>query len=187
MSDRTKRPYRRAEETRRHVLDVAARIFGADGIRSVGVDWLAAQAGVTTTTLYRLFGSKDELVAAYLRRSDEVWFEWLERAVAGGGLPRFFDELDRQARAAGYRGCPFRMALAEHPAADSAIHRVAIENKRRTFERFRELAAAAGADHPEIAAGRLMLIMDGICASAAERGPRSPKGAGPQLVRELLA
>lgn len=186
MTHNPRRPYRRAEETRRHVLDVAAELFYADGIRAVGIDRLAQEAQVTTTTLYRLFGSKEGLVVAYLRRADQEWCERIERTAGAGGLVRYFEELDEQAREMEYRGCPSRMALAEYPAADSEIHRVALENKRRTRERFRQLAAAAGCADPEGTAERLVLIMDGICASAAERAPDSPPGAGPALVRDIL-
>jgi AcrR family transcriptional regulator len=182
----SKRPYRSAADTRQHVLDVAARLFYAQGIRAVGIDRLAGEARVPTATLYRLFGSKEGLVAAYLARADQGWFDWLERTVAASGLARFFDELDEQARHGDYRGCPFRMALAEYPAADSGVHRLAVDNKLRTRARFRELASAAGCADPDVIAEQLMLVMDGICASAAERPPGSSPGAGPALARQLL-
>jgi AcrR family transcriptional regulator len=187
MARRGRRPYRRAEQTREHVLAVAERLFHADGIRAVGVDRLAQRAKVTTATLYRLFGSKEGLVAAYLRRQDEGWFDWLERTAGRDGLAHFFDELDEQARQADYRGCPFRMALAEYPSRQSPVHRIAVANKLRTRERFRELASDAGARDPDTVAEQLVLLMDGICASAAERNPDSRPGAGPQLARALLS
>ncbi len=181
-----KRPYRRAEQTRQHVVDVAGRLFYAEGIHAVGVDRLAACADVTTTTLYRLFGSKEGLIAAYLRREDERWSGWLDVAASAGGLPRFFDELDERVSAAAYRGCPFRLALAEYPSADSEIHRVAIGNKQRTRARFRELAAEAGCRDADSAADQLMVISDGLCACAAERAPGSRAGTGSAMVRSLL-
>jgi AcrR family transcriptional regulator len=186
MAKRAKRPYRRAEETRAHVLDVAKRLFHAKGIRAVGVDRLAHKAGVTTTTLYRLFGSKDGLVAAYLERQDAEWFEWLEHTVGEHGLAGLFEQLDKNVREANVRGCPFRMATAEYPAGDSEVHRIAIDNKRRTRLRFRELASEAGAADPDTTADQLLLLVDGILASAAERTPNSPPGAGPELARQLL-
>jgi AcrR family transcriptional regulator len=186
MADRTRRPYRRAEETRNHVLEVAARLFYSEGIRAVGVERLAQEAEVTTTTMYRLFASKDGLVAAYLERQDGEWFEWVDRAVAERGVAGLFDELDKNVREADFRGCPFRMAMAEYPATDSEVHRIAIDNKRRTRRRFRELASEAGASDPDETAERLLLLVDGILASAAERTPESPPGAGPKLARELL-
>jgi AcrR family transcriptional regulator len=187
MPPAAKRPYRRAAATKAHVLDVAAQLFYRDGIRAVGIDRLAAEAQVTTATLYRIFGSKDSLVAAYLRRADETWSEWLERSTAVGGLAQFFEELDEQACAADYRGCPFRLALAEYPSANSEVHRIAIESKRRTRETFHDLVAAEGAGDPEAAGDQLMLVMDGICASAAERGPGARGGAGAALARSIIA
>jgi AcrR family transcriptional regulator len=181
-----KRPYRRAAATKAHVLDVAARLFYRHGIRAVGIDRLAADAQVTTATLYRIFGSKEGLVAAYLRQADETWTDWLERTTSAGGLAQFFDELDEQACAADYRGCPFRLALAEYPSAKSEVHRIAIESKRRTRQSFRDLAAGEGARDPDTAAEQLMLVMDGICASAAERGPTARDSAGPALARSII-
>lgn len=182
----SKRPYRRAEATRHHVLDVAAHLFYTDGIRAVGIDRLAAAAEVTAATLYRLYGSKEGLVAAYLRRADEEWFERLERTVAARGFASYFDEVDAQACAADYRGCPFNIALAEHPAEDSEVHRVAIAHRQRVRARFRELTAAAGCADPDLAAEQLILVMGGIYASAPDRTPGSPPGPGAALARQLL-
>jgi hypothetical protein len=78
------------------------------------------------------------------------------------------------------------MALAEYASAESEVSAVAIDNKVRTRARFRELASAAGSPDPDAAAVELMLVMDGICASAAERAPGSPPGAGPALARRIL-
>ncbi|GAB3434928.1 TetR/AcrR family transcriptional regulator [Flindersiella endophytica] len=186
MTERTRRPYRRAEQTRRHVLDVAAKLFYANGVHAVGTDRLASEAGVTVATLYRLFGSKDGLVTAYLREADQEWFNWLERTVEAGGLVHVVEELDRQAREADCRGCPFRLVLAEYPAADSEVHCVAVDTKARTLARLRELATSAGLAEPGPTAERLMLVIEGIWATAAERGPGSPPGAGPALARSLL-
>lgn len=186
MTEVAKRPYRRAEDTRRHVLEVAGRLFYADGIHTVGIDRIAAEANVTTATLYRLFGSKDGLVAAYLKKADEAWFEKLERAVAKGGLVRLFEQLDAEACQKGNRGCVFRLALTEYPDGGCDVHCIALENKRRTRRRFRELLAESGHPQPELAADKLMLIMDGIEASAADRDPHSGPGPGPALVRDVL-
>jgi AcrR family transcriptional regulator len=186
VTQSAKRPYRRAEQTREHVLDVAARLFYAEGIRAVGIDRIAEEAEVTITTLYRLFGSKDGLVTAYLRRADQEWFARMAGVSSPGELIRLFDQLDQEACDTGNRGCAFRMALAEYPAPDSEIHCVALENRLRTRARLREIAVAAGALDPDVTAEQLMLIMEGISASAPERTPSSPPGAGPALARILL-
>jgi AcrR family transcriptional regulator len=182
----TKRPYRRAAETREHVLDVAEALFYAHGIHAVGVDRIAEAAEVTTTTLYRLFGSKDGLVLAYLQRMDERWFETFERAVNEGGIAQFFDEMDEKVRDPEIRGCPFRMALSEYPDADCPVNCLVLDNKERARQRFREILAADGHDDAALLADQLVLVLDGIEASAAGRGKDSPPGPGPSLVRRIL-
>jgi AcrR family transcriptional regulator len=182
----TKRPYRRAAETREHVLDVAGDLFYDNGIHAVGVDRVAAEAGVTTTTLYRLFGSKDGLVLAYLQRLDEHWFDWFDEAVAKGGLPQFFDEMDEKARNPEMRGCAFRMALTEYPATECDINCLVLDNKQRARNRIRDVLVSEGHEDPDALADQLMLIADGIEASAAGRGAGSPPGPGPALVRRIL-
>ena len=55
----------------------ACELFYRHGIRSVGVDAIAAGAGTNKMSFYRSFPSKDELVAQYLREQQrEVWEHW---------------------------------------------------------------------------------------------------------------
>ncbi len=56
--------------TRDRLVAAASTLFYQQGIRAVGVDAIAAKAGVTKRTLYYHFASKDELVAAYLAVRD---------------------------------------------------------------------------------------------------------------------
>ena len=59
------------------LLDAASDLFYDRGIRAVGVDLIAETAGTTKKTLYDRFGSKDALVALYLRRRALRWQEFL--------------------------------------------------------------------------------------------------------------
>ena len=110
---------RSAEQTRELVLEVAHQLFYWHGIRATGVDRVAAEAGVAPTTLYRLFSSKDDLVAAYIDRAFRLYRDWFDAAAAAGGAaPRdrilaVFDALAEQVQPHQCRGCPFLMALAE--------------------------------------------------------------------------
>ena len=52
---------------RERILAGVDRLFYAQGIKSVGVDAIAAELGISKKTLYRHFPSKDDLVIAYLR------------------------------------------------------------------------------------------------------------------------
>jgi AcrR family transcriptional regulator len=64
------------------ILAAAARCFYRDGIWATGVDALAAEAGVSKRTLYNYFGSKDIVIAAYLRQREEHWQAKLAEACA---------------------------------------------------------------------------------------------------------
>jgi AcrR family transcriptional regulator len=68
-----------------HVLQVAHDLFCWNGIRATGIDKVSGKAAVVPTTLYRLFGSKDDLVAAYVERADQLTREWITAAIESGG------------------------------------------------------------------------------------------------------
>ena len=50
-------------ETRRRIVDLAAKTFRRNGIAATGVAEIMAAAGLTHGGFYRHFGSKDQLVA----------------------------------------------------------------------------------------------------------------------------
>jgi AcrR family transcriptional regulator len=99
------------------LLDAAAELFYRRGIRAVGVDLIAEVAGTTKKTLYDRFGSKDALVALYLRRRAQRWQsfvrEYVERVPPGRGRAlAVFDALEEWL-ADQDRGCAFVNANAE--------------------------------------------------------------------------
>jgi AcrR family transcriptional regulator len=164
---------RSAAQTREHVLGVAHELFYWHGIRATGVDRVAAEAGVAPTTLYRLFASKDDLIAAYIERASGLYREWFDAAAAAGGPdPRaailaVFDALGEQVQPQHCRGCPFLMALAEFPDPAHPAHRAAVAVKAWVRERLGQLTAAlAGDGRPGLLADQLSLVMEGTYASA---------------------
>src|SRR5690348_10359336 len=58
----------RVASPRDRLLEVASELFYREGIHTVGVDRILAEAGVTRATLYRHFAGKGELILAYLKR-----------------------------------------------------------------------------------------------------------------------
>ena len=175
---------RPATETREHVLEVANDLFYWHGIRATGVDTVAAEAGVAPTTLYRLFASKDDLVAAYIERSDRLYREWFDAAVKSAGPdPRarilaVFDALEDQVQPERCRGCPFLMALTEFPDPDLPVHRRAVATKRWVRKRFgalvEALAETAAVRDPVGLADRLTLVFEGVYASVQALGADGP-------------
>ena len=60
-------PETRPSEARSRLLNTATRLFYAEGIHSVGIDRIIAEAKVTRATFYRHFPGKEDLVLAYLQ------------------------------------------------------------------------------------------------------------------------
>ncbi|MFD4630894.1 TetR/AcrR family transcriptional regulator [Streptomyces sp. NPDC058284] len=110
----------------RRALDAAGRLFYERGIHAVGVDLIAAEAGVTKKTLYDRFGSKEQIVVEYLADRDERWraflAPYLEAArTPDGRILAVFDALRDWAEGRLAKGCGMVNAHAEisdpaHPA-----------------------------------------------------------------------
>lgn len=170
MANRKPSARRPASETREHVLAVAHDLFYADGIRQTGVDRIVAAAGIGPTTLYRLFGSKDRLVAAYVEREAAAYLQWMSEVIDGKtprvGLRGFMRGILDQIDSSDCRGCPFQIALAEIPDPAHPAHRAAVALKHQVRDTLRELAARADAPDPEATGDRLMLLAEGSYAAA---------------------
>src|ERR1700754_2077829 len=85
--DRTleKAPARAADR----ILSAARDLFYRLGIRAVGVDEIVTRAGATKPSLYRSFGSKDDLTQRYLEEVEARFWRFFDAAVASHpGDPR---------------------------------------------------------------------------------------------------
>jgi AcrR family transcriptional regulator len=188
---------RSSADTREHVLGVTHELFYWHGIRATGVDRVATEAGVAPTTLYRLFASKDDLVAAYVERAGRLYREWFDAAVSVAGTdPReailaVFDALTEQVQPQKCRGCPFLMALAEFPDPAHPAHRAAVTVKTWVRDRFGQLTAdlARGGrgEHSELLADQLSVIMEGVYASAQALTAAGPSRHARTIVESVLS
>src|SRR4051794_30694206 len=187
-----RRPRRSAAETREHVLAVATELFYWDGIRATGVDRVAVAAGVAPTTLYRLFASKDDLVAAYVERAAAGYRELVAEATApevGSPRERILNLFDVQRRYVAphlCRGCPFLMALAEYPEAGAGAHAGAVAVKRWVRERIRAVTAEMDVPDPGALADQLALVMEGVYASVQALGVDGPTAVARSAAAALI-
>ena len=156
---------------RERLFQTAADLFYRHGYRATGVDTIAAASGIGKMTLYRHYPSKDDLIVAYLRDSDEEFWAGFEQITGGEMTARakllaFFAALQAYALTPACYGCPFLNVATEYPETDHPGHVVALEHKAGVRARFRQLAAEAGATQPEALAAALHLLMDGAYAAA---------------------
>ena len=157
---------------RERLLEAAGELFYAEGIQSVGIDRVIEQAGVAKASLYSTFGSKEELVGAYLDERRARIVARLRAAVDAvdprDPVARILAVFDAQAAlfpAPGYHGCAFIAAAAEAPR-DGRIDEAARGYRRAIRELFTELATASGASDPPLLASQLQLLYDGGSTAA---------------------
>lgn len=157
-------------DTAEKVLATATRLFYANGVRAVGVEWIVAESGVAKTSLYRHFQTKDALVAAFLEREDqEFWAQWQEAAGSSGNprqeLMGLMAWIGKRVAREGYRGCPQINVAAEfadpaHPAR--AIRR---RHKEEMHTRLKDIVQRIGVRRPGETATQLALLIDGAFTS----------------------
>lgn len=191
------KPRRAAAETREHVLDVAHELFYWTGIRATGIDRVAAEAGVAPTALYRLFPSKDALVAAYIERAEGRYREWFDEVTKEDGrtaaarIVALFDALAERTRPEICRGCPFLMALTEFPDTEVEAHQSSVRLKEWVHGRLRHLAKEhAAACSSKVNAGlltdHLTLLFEGVYATVQALGAEGPAKRARQLAASLV-
>lgn len=170
---------------RDRVLGTATRLFYAEGIHTVGVDRVIADASVAKATFYHHFKSKEDLVLAYLA-TEYARQRGILEAVPGAGLDRLAAILTKLAELSagpGFRGCPFLNAAAEYPDAATPVRRLVDEYRGWYRTLMRELLVEADRSDVDQKADLLLLIRDGITV-AGGLGDQAAVRAG---VRTALA
>jgi AcrR family transcriptional regulator len=158
---------------RERLVAAAIDLFYRNGFGAVGIDQVIASAGVTKTTFYKHFESKDDLiVAAVLRRDEWEGQAWgrAVREIAGddpaGQLLAMLDVMDLWFNHPDFHGCMFLNTAIEFPNRHDPIHQAAASYKRRTRDHFRDVALAAGAkpDAAETFADCFAALIEGALA-----------------------
>jgi len=186
------RPTKRDE-----LVDKALRAFYAHGFHATGMDRLVQVTGISKTSMYKHFRSKEELILAVLKLRDAQFRDWLFRRMASlGKTPRdqllaMFDALGEWCIDPGFRGCMFVKAASEFQEPDDPIHTQAAHHKGLLFDHFRDLAAEAGAADPEGVARQLLILKEGAIVCAQVEGCREAcsqaKAAAATLLDSALA
>jgi AcrR family transcriptional regulator len=167
---------------RDRLLDAASELFYEHGVHTVGIDTIIERAGVAKATLYSTFGSKEELVRAYLdarhaSRRTTVLAEMELHDKPSNKLLAAFDVLITTVKQPGFRGCAFANASAESEP-DSAAAEVTRSVRQWLLEVMAEQAMALNVADPAGLARQLTLLYDGALAqSRLDRGPAAAAAA----------
>jgi len=167
---------------RDRLLGAASELFYEHGVHTVGIDTIIERAAVAKATLYSAFGSKEELVRAYLEarhasRRATLLAEMALHDDPRGKLLALFDVLATTVKQPGFRGCAFANASAES-VPDSAAAEVTRKARAWLLGVMAEQATALGAAEPAGLARQLTLLYDGALAqSRLDRGPAAATAA----------
>jgi AcrR family transcriptional regulator len=159
-------------EARAAILEVADRLFYQDGVRAVGVDLLAAEAGITKRTLYYHFPTKEALITAYLTERDQPTLDHLfaeaEQRVPlpGDHVLGIFDMFEHWFMTPGYYGCPYLNVVAESGSKAETVLPYVTHHKDALASWIAAKLTAAAAIDPQNLAQQVMLLVDGALIRA---------------------
>jgi AcrR family transcriptional regulator len=151
------------------------------------------RSGVSKTSLYRLFESKDALIAAFAAERDRSFWAWWDhveeqhgddpRALLDALLSGIAERIGRPA----YRGCPFLNLVTEFPDQNHPGRVVARGNKEELRARLATIVAKLGATDPNRVASQLVLIINGAYATGLIAEPADLRGDLVDAAHKLLA
>ena len=154
----------------------ALKTFYRDGFGATGMDKLVAETGVSKTSMYKHFRTKDELILAVLRLRDENFRNWLTRRIEQLAkspkerLLALFDALDEWFAEDTFRSCMFIKASSEYQDPNNPIHAACAEHKRLLLTYIEDVAIKAGGENPALLARQLLLLKEGAIVTAHLQG-----------------
>ncbi|MDZ5446408.1 TetR/AcrR family transcriptional regulator [Micromonospora sp. 4G57] len=169
-------PDTRPSEARLRLLTTATRIFYAEGIHSVGVDRIIAEAKVTRATFYRHFPSKEDLILAYLREVHQMDRGMVDAAIATNPSPvdsllAIAGSIAENVQSPGFRGCAFLNAAAEYSDTDHPVHQEIIAHRQWFLDTLTMLMTQVHEETADPAARHFVMLRDGAMAAGCLFNP----------------
>jgi AcrR family transcriptional regulator len=178
---------------RERILTTASELFYREGIRAIGVDTVVERSGVSKTSLYRLFDSKDALIAAFAAEKDRLFWAWWDRIEEQhAGNPRavlqaLLSGIAERVGHPAFRGCPFLNLATEFPHDNHPGRVVARGNKEEMRARLATIVAKLGVGDPNRTASQIVLIINGAYVTGLMAEPTDLRGDLVDAVMKLLA
>lgn len=177
---------------RAELIRKALPLFYRNGFHATGMDLVARETGVSKTSIYNHFRTKDELILAVLRLRDENFRNWLFRRMEDlsdtpqGQLLAMFDALEEWFVEDGYRGCMFIKASSEFQEAGNAINAQAFAHKQLLMDHLESLAVQAGAQNARALAQQLLILKEGAIVLAAMSHSEGAAREAKSVARHLI-
>jgi AcrR family transcriptional regulator len=146
-------------DPRKRILEVADRLFYAEGVRATGTEKIMSIAEVARATFYRHFESKDALVLAYLENRDQALWDYLSQPTLPKDLREALTKFEQMANWPEIIGCPFLRIASEFPDIAHPFHRLAIQHQNKIVDYLADLLEPFAID--KRAAAAILSVIDG--------------------------
>jgi len=154
------------------LLLAARRLFCRAGIHATGISQILEEAGVARRSLYKHYGSKENLLKAVLDTEANMWFHWFDLDLPGlkcsnkDRILALFGLLENWFKKEDFFGCVFINAVAEREKDSAWVKDVAGAYRDQIIERLKALVVESGASDPDIVTQKLGLIIEGAIITA---------------------
>lgn len=178
-SVKSDRPSEQKIPPRDRIVSTACQLFREHGIRGIGVDAIAEAAATNKMTLYRHFGSKDDLVCEALKHSSQTLDQaWKDLETDNPGDPRAqlaaWVKARAQCLSSEPYGCDLANAAVELKEQGHPAHAVIESLKMQQHSRLADLCRSTGARDPELLADTLSMLLEGARVSKLATGKEGP-------------
>lgn len=158
--------------TREKIVSSGLQLFREHGFGGVGLDQILRDAGLTKTTFYNHFESKEDLV----RASIEVHQQQVGRAIHDtiesvgssdpiGQILAVFDIIQTHFLNGTRKRCLGLAAAIEYPSPSDPIYKLEEKARAERIELLQGLCKNANLDQPERVGTQLVMLLDGAAIS----------------------
>lgn len=181
-----------ASATREKIVSAGLQLFREHGFGNVGLDQILRDAGLTKTTFYNHFESKEHLVREALEVDQkQLAGEMKDQVEVAGSDPidrilAIFDAIDRRFQNPSYKRCLAIAAAIEFPSPRDPIHELELQTRADRAEFLSELCQDANLNEPAHLAAQLGMLIDGAAISRQMESNRGAIASAKQVAKQLL-
>ena len=182
---------------RQHLLEVASQLFSDHGYHNTGVDTITKHSGVSKTTLYKDFDTKEDLILETLRIQHDYIMELFENHIEKSReqypdyLPHqhissIFDAIKSWMLQKDFTGCKFINASAEYGNPNDPIHQCATKHKLAQKKIIFDLLSELPKKQAKSLAEQIAILIDGAIVVAQVRTDKTTIDSARLTLETLL-
>lgn len=180
-----------------HLLNIAQSLFNRQGYHRTGIDAIMRASGVSKTTLYKYFRTKEDLVLELLTLRSEAILDAMkaglrtvdvrtENATALDHVDAILDVVEHWLESEEFCGCNFIRAVSEYESENGAITGLARQHKATVKALIADQISDIPSVQSDVMSEQIMLIIDGAIVSAHVRERADAMKTARTLVHAVL-